>query len=127
MNPEHPCIVQRDFTVLLEMGLPGSERARSQLQIYAELVKSPSAFHTYHLTPLSLWNAAALGWSAEDIQNSLNSMSRWDIPRDLLKDIEQLVSRYGTLTLSRRVRKKSELIAQIRLAHTVLNMSQTEV
>lgn len=101
MNPEHPCIVQRDFTVLLEMGLPGSERARSQLQIYAELVKSPSAFHTYHLTPLSLWNAAALGWSAEDIQNSLNSMSRWDIPRDLLKDIEQLVSRYGTLTLSR--------------------------
>ncbi|WP_348620026.1 DNA repair helicase XPB [Paenibacillus polymyxa] len=101
MNPEHPCIVQRDFTVLLEMGLPGSERARSQLQIYAELVKSPSAFHTYHLTPLSLWNAAALGWSAEDIQNSLNSISRWDIPRDLLKDIEQLVSRYGTLTLSR--------------------------
>lgn len=101
MNPEHPCIVQRDFTVLLEMGLPGSEWARSQLQIYAELVKSPSAFHTYHLTPLSLWNAAALGWSAEDIQNSLNSMSRWDIPGDLLKDIEQLVSRYGTLTLSR--------------------------
>ncbi|WP_342426486.1 DNA repair helicase XPB [Paenibacillus sp. FSL L8-0158] len=101
MNPDHPCIVQRDFTVLLEMGLPGSEWARSQLQIYAELVKSPSAFHTYHITPLSLWNAAALGWSAEDIQNSLHSMSRWDIPRDLLNDIEQLVSRYGTLTLSR--------------------------
>ncbi|MGF9642872.1 DNA repair helicase XPB [Paenibacillus sp. MABNS29] len=101
MNPDHPCIVQRDFTVLLEMGLPGSEWARSQLQIYAELVKSPSAFHTYHITPLSLWNAAALGWSAEDIQNSLYSMSRWDIPRDLLNDIEQLISRYGTLTLSR--------------------------
>ncbi|WP_318627899.1 DNA repair helicase XPB [Paenibacillus polymyxa] len=101
MNPDHPCIVQRDFTVLLEMALPGSEWARSQLQIYAELVKSPSAFHTYHITPLSLWNAAALGWSAEDIQNSLYSMSRWDIPRDLLNDIEQLVSRYGTLTLSR--------------------------
>lgn len=101
MNPDYPCIVQRDFTILLEMGLPHSEYARSQLQVYAELVKSPSAFHTYHITPLSLWNAAALGWNAEDIQNSLQSMSRWDIPRDLLKDIEQLVSRYGTLTLSR--------------------------
>jgi DNA excision repair protein ERCC-3 len=100
MNPDHPCIVQRDFTVLLETGLPASEHARLQLQVYAELVKSPSAFHTYHITPLSLWNAAALGWSAEDIQNSLHSMSRWDIPRDLLKDIKQLVSRYGTLTLS---------------------------
>ncbi|MDQ0046389.1 DNA excision repair protein ERCC-3 [Paenibacillus polymyxa] len=105
MNPDHPCIVQRDFTVLLEMGLPGSEWARSQLQIYAELVKSPSAFHTYHITPLSLWNAAALGWSAEDIQNSLYSMSRWDIPRDLLNDVEQLVSRYGTLTLSRGMKE----------------------
>ncbi|WP_225999600.1 DNA repair helicase XPB [Paenibacillus sp. BJ-4] len=101
MNPEYPCIVQRDFTILLEMGLPRSEYARSQLQVYAELVKSPSAFHTYHITPLSLWNAAALGWSAEDIQNSLQSTSRWDIPLDLLKDIEQLVSRYGKLTLSR--------------------------
>ncbi|WP_025717791.1 DNA repair helicase XPB [Paenibacillus sp. 1-18] len=101
MNPEYPCIVQRDFTILLEMGLPRSEYARSQLQIYAELVKSPSAFHTYRITPLSLWNAAALGWSAEHIQNSLQSMSRWEIPRDLLKDMEQLVSRYGTLTLSR--------------------------
>ncbi|AET61625.1 DNA or RNA helicase of superfamily II [Paenibacillus terrae HPL-003] len=101
MNPDHPCIVQRDFTVLLEIGLPASEHARSQLQVYAELVKSPSAFHTYHITPLSLWNAAALGWSAADVQKSLHSMSRWDIPRDLLKDIEQLVSRYGTLTLSR--------------------------
>lgn len=101
MNPDYPCIVQRDFTILLEMGLPHSEYARSQLQVYAELVKSPSAFHTYHITPLSLWNAAALGWNAEDIQNSLQSMSRWDIPRDLLKDIKQLVSRYGTLTLSR--------------------------
>ncbi|ADO57275.1 DNA repair helicase XPB [Paenibacillus polymyxa] len=108
MNPDHPCIVQRDFTVLLEMGLPDSEWARSQLQIYAELVKSPSAFHTYHITPLSLWNAAALGWSAEDIQNSLHSMSRWDIPRDLLKDIEQLVSRYGTLTLSRASAKEEQ-------------------
>jgi DNA excision repair protein ERCC-3 len=109
MNPDHPCIVQRDFTVLLEMGLPGSEWARSQLQIYAELVKSPSAFHTYHITPLSLWNAAALGWSAEDIQNSLYSMSRWDIPRDLLNDIEQLVSRYGTLTLSRGTKEDGDI------------------
>ncbi|MGG1641956.1 DNA repair helicase XPB [Paenibacillus sp. NRS-1782] len=101
MNPDHPCIVQRDFTVLLETGLPASEHARSQLQVYAELVKSPSAFHTYHITPLSLWNAAALGWSAADVQHSLQSMSRWEIPRELLKDIEQLVARYGTLTLSR--------------------------
>ncbi|MGG1942524.1 DNA repair helicase XPB [Paenibacillus polymyxa] len=109
MNPDHPCIVQRDFTVLLEMGLPDSAWARSQLQVYAELVKSPSAFHTYHITPLSLWNAAALGWSAEDIQNSLHALSRWDIPRALLRDIEQLVSRYGTLRLSRASAKEEQI------------------
>ncbi|WP_068499190.1 DNA repair helicase XPB [Paenibacillus kribbensis] len=128
MNQEYPCIVQRDFTILLEMGLPHSEYARSQLQVYAELVKSPSAFHTYHITPLSLWNAATLGWSAEDIQNSLQSISRWDIPRDLLKDIEQLVSRYGTLTLSRtRTEEVHTYSADIVNAYLVEHETSEEV
>lgn len=65
------CIVQRDFTVLLEVGHPGFERAREQLGMYSELVKTPAAFHTYRITPLSLWNAAALGWNADQVIASL--------------------------------------------------------
>ena len=53
-----PCIVQRDRTILLETAHADAEIARVQLAQYADLIKSPSSFHTYRLTPLSLWNAA---------------------------------------------------------------------
>lgn len=99
MDNSKPGIVQRDRTVLLECGHPAFDEAREQLSCYAELVKSPSSFHTYRITPLSLWNAAALGWSATKVLESLQSMSRWDVPLGLVQDIRELVSRYGKLTL----------------------------
>ncbi len=79
MNDLKACIVQRDRTVLLECAHPGFEAAREKLARFAELVKSPSAFHTYRITPLSLWNAAALGCTAEDIAADLESIARWGL------------------------------------------------
>ncbi|MDO7905266.1 helicase-associated domain-containing protein [Paenibacillus sp. JX-17] len=101
MNPDQakPCIVQRDRTVLLETGHAGAGPAREQLQYYAELLKSPSGFHTYRLTPLSLWNAAETGWGAEQVLNSLASISRWQLPAGLVEDIRTLMNRYGSLRL----------------------------
>ncbi|OAB30259.1 helicase [Paenibacillus macquariensis subsp. defensor] len=99
MDNSKPCIVQHDRMVLLECGHYAFEEAREQLSCYAELVKSPSSFHTYRITPLSLWNAAALGWSATRVVDSLHSMSRWDVPLGLIQDIRDLVCRYGKLTL----------------------------
>ena len=42
------------------------EECRTRLARFAELVKSPDHLHTYRLTPLSLWNAAATGVQAEE-------------------------------------------------------------
>lgn len=77
MNAAGACIVQRDGTVLLEKNHPGFEEARAQLILIAELVKSPANYHTYRITPLSLWNAAAGGKTAAEIVNTLESISRW--------------------------------------------------
>ncbi len=99
MNDQKACIVQRDRTVLLECGHPGFEAAREKLARFAELVKSPTAFHTYRITPLSLWNAAALGYTPEEIGQDLVSVARWGLPAGLLQEIEELVSRYGRLKL----------------------------
>ncbi|WP_018887533.1 DNA repair helicase XPB [Paenibacillus massiliensis] len=103
MREDKPCIVQRDFTVLLEMGLSTSDEARSQLQVYAELVKSPVTFHTYRITPLSLWHAASMGWTADGVLESLNAFSRWEIPILLQEDIRNYISRYGQLILKQGV------------------------
>ncbi|MBE9912678.1 DEAD/DEAH box helicase family protein [Paenibacillus donghaensis] len=101
MNDLKACIVQRDRTVLLECGHPGFEAAREKLSRFAELVKSPSAFHTYRITPLSLWNAAALGYKADEITEDLASISRWGVPAGLLQEIRELVMRYGKLKLQK--------------------------
>lgn len=80
MNETGACIVRRDRTILLECAHPGFEKARKELGTFAELVKSPPAYHTYRITPLSLWNAAALNYTAEAIISSLHHLARWGVP-----------------------------------------------
>lgn len=99
MNGTGACIVQRDFTVLLEKEHPGFEQAKLQLSCFAELVKSPALFHTYRITPLSLWNAAASGWTADDVVDRLQNLARWQVPGKVVSDIRTWISRYGSLAL----------------------------
>jgi hypothetical protein len=40
---------------------PRFAAARDALGAFAELEKSPDYLHTYRITPVSIWNAAALG------------------------------------------------------------------
>lgn len=101
MNAAGACIVQRDGTVLLEKEHEGFEAARMELNRYAELVKSPALYHTYRITPLSLWNAAANGVNAGEVIESLKRMARWEIPGGVLSDINTSISRYGILKLYR--------------------------
>ncbi len=98
-NPQGACIVQRDFTVLLEVGHPEFETARAELSMYAELVKTPATFHTYRITPLSLWNAAALGLNSEWVIKSLEKVSRWNVPAALTQDVCRIMEQYGKLKL----------------------------
>lgn len=100
MNEAGACIVQRDLTVLLEKEHPGFETARELVSPFAELVKSPAFYHTYRITPLTLWNAAAGGMDAEAILERLRSVARWELPGGAVADIRKWVSRYGQLKLS---------------------------
>ena len=70
-NPANPLIVQGDRTVLLEVDNPLYAEARDALAPFAELEKSPEHIHTYRLSPLSLWNAAAAGMSADAMVDAL--------------------------------------------------------
>jgi DNA excision repair protein ERCC-3 len=94
-----PVIVQSDRSILLETDGPLFEDARDALAAFAELVKSPEHIHTYRITPLSLWNAAASGMTAEEIVDSLLRFSKYDVPQNILVDIRETVARYGRLRL----------------------------
>ena len=112
MRPDNPLIVQPDRTLMLhtvqscvgpdgqllkdEEGRPLTQEharyseARDRLAVFAELEKSPDYLHTYRLGPVSVWNAAALGVSADEIlgmlqRNELDvptTLSRWVLSQD---------------------------------------------
>ncbi len=100
-NPANPLIVQGDRTVLLEVDNPLHAEARDALAPFAELEKSPEHIHTYRLTPLSLWNAAAAGITADAMIDALATFSKFDLPPNLPTDLRELVSRYGRVSLHR--------------------------
>jgi DNA excision repair protein ERCC-3 len=92
-------VVQSDHTVLLEVDNPSYAEARDALARFAELEKSPEHIHTYRLSPLSLWNAAASGLGAEAIVDTLARYSKYDVPGNIQADVRDYVSRFGRLKL----------------------------
>ena len=101
MNLNNPVIVQSDRTILLEVDHPLHAEARDALAQFAELEKSPEHIHTYRLSPLSLWNAAAGGMNAQVIVEILTQYSKYPIPSNIVFDIREYISRYGRLKLIR--------------------------
>ena len=98
---DNPLIVQSDLTVLLEVAAPKADDARAALARFAELEKSPEHVHTYRITPLSLFNAAAAGVTAADVADTLTTYSKYDVPQSVLVSVADTVRRYGRLRLVR--------------------------
>ena len=98
-NPMNPLIVQSDKSVLLEVDNPKYEEARDSLARFAELVKSPEYVHTYRVTPLSLWNSAAMGLTSREVVDSLERYAKYPIPDNIKREIIEYMSRYGQITL----------------------------
>ncbi len=101
-NPQNPLIVQGDHTVLAEVDNPFYPEARDALARFAELVKSPEHIHTYRVTPLSIWNACAVGESAESIIATLRRLSKYALPGHVAASVGDSAARYGCLQLTRR-------------------------
>lgn len=100
---DKPVIVQSDRSILLETDGPAFEDARDLLASFAELVKSPEHIHTYRVTPLSLWNAAAAGLTAKQILAGLETVTKYDIPQNVIAEIEDQIARYGRLKLHKEI------------------------
>ena len=123
MRPDNPLIVQSDRTLILhtvravvdgqgrprkdEQGRPLTEEhprfaeVRDALAAFAELEKSPDYLHTYRITPVSVWNAAALGLSPGEIRERLERYSCVPVPQNVLVEVEGWMKRYGLLRIER--------------------------
>ena len=99
MNYENPLIVQGDRSLLLDVHAPLAEECRNALIPFAELEKSPEHLHTYRLTPLSLWNAASAGFTADDAVEVLKKFARYDVPQSVTAWLKETASRFGKIKL----------------------------
>lgn len=100
MTINQPLIVQSDHGVLAETDNPLYPEVREMLGRFAELVKSPEHIHTYRITSLSLWNAAALGMKADEIRSFLSAHSKYPVPSNVASEIDHVMGRYGKLELT---------------------------
>lgn len=97
-----PLIVQGDMTILLEVAHPIYAEARDKIAPFTELIKSPEHMHTYAISHLSLWNAASSGHNAEEVLGTLRRYSRFDLPHNLVTEVETFMERYGQVRILRR-------------------------
>lgn len=98
-NPQNPLIIQSNSTILLEVSNPLFAEARNAISLFAHLDKSPEYIHTYSITPLSLWNAASLGITAQQIIDRLSKFSKYPLPQNVAEDIMELIGRFGKISL----------------------------
>ena len=94
-----PLVVQSDHTLMLEVDHEQYAACRDFLVSFAELVKSPEFIHTYRITPLSMWNAAALDIWLDDITMGLQSFARYPVPANVIADLTDWHSAYGKVLL----------------------------
>jgi DNA excision repair protein ERCC-3 len=95
-----PLVVQSDGSILLETAAPGADEARDALLRFAELVKSPEHVHTWRLSPLSLWNAAAAGDDAAAVAAALERHARFPVPASVLELVRRETARWGRIRLA---------------------------
>ncbi len=94
-----PLAVQRDHTLLVRTDGDGWDAARDALRPFAELVRLGGGVAHYRLTPLSLWNAAALGLDAADVAQTLHALSGDAIPPATMAYLHDTFARAGMLRL----------------------------
>ncbi len=119
VHPENPLIIQSDRSLLLEVQHSLFEKVREKIIRFAELEKSPEYIHTYRITPLSLWNAAASGLTAREIIGSLEQYSKFEFPYQIRKEILEYVNRYGLLSFENH---QGQLVCKAKDARIIQEM-----
>ena len=94
-----PLVLQSDLTIIAEASHPRYPEIRERLLHFSELVRAPEHLHTYRLSPVSVWNAAASGLSADEVLDFLASSSRYGMPPNLERELRAWFERAGVFRL----------------------------
>lgn len=131
MVEQGAAIVQSDKTVLIELQHPGSEDARHDIAVFAELERAPEHVHTYRITQLALWNAEAAGHSVDEVLGTLERHSRFPVPDNVVADITDAFERCGKLEIVRQdgdllLRGEPTILAEVKRSKKIAPLIQSD-
>lgn len=94
-----PFWVNCDGTIILETFSPLFKAATDFLIAISEPISRPQHIHEYKITSYSLYAAASVGLTTDDILNSLDKLSKNHIPNSIKEFIVACTLSYGKLKL----------------------------
>ena len=96
---DHPLLVQADGSILVDAHHDRYDEVRTALAPYAELISAPEHVHTYRLSPVSVWNALAMGRTCDDVKIDVGRFARYGIPPNVLSNVDGWCSRFGRIRI----------------------------
>ncbi|MBU9720470.1 MULTISPECIES: DNA repair helicase XPB [Bacillaceae] len=81
-------IIQDDGQIFFRSHHPEAKIVQPFLSQFAQLIKSPSDIHMYHLSPFSVWYAFSLGVKVNEIKSFLENFSGAPLPDVVEKKLE---------------------------------------
>ncbi|KAG0436917.1 General transcription and DNA repair factor IIH helicase subunit XPB [Dictyocoela muelleri] len=102
MKEDHekfPIWITHNAQIILETFNPLSRQATDFLIAISEPVSRPILIHEYKITSYSLYAAASVGLTTEDILSTLNRFSKNYLPKGVVEFIEGCTKSYGKIKL----------------------------
>lgn len=96
----HNLILESDGHLLLKTGTVESREVEKAVQRFAEHIKTLETYEQYYISPLSIWNALAMGISKNKIQRLLQTHMTFDMPIAMEYRLALWFERYDKLVLS---------------------------
>ncbi|MCL6453816.1 MAG: DEAD/DEAH box helicase [Alicyclobacillus sp.] len=103
--------VQADGTIVIPSTAPGADAVRAQITPFAELSRQLADLQVYRVTPLSLWQAAAVGWTPRSVLTTLRALATAPLPFTFQQSVQETMSRWGRIRLRPAGEDGFELVA----------------
>lgn len=91
--------LQDNLSVLVDTSSKIAQESAFELIKFSELVKIPKGFHTYQISPLSIWNACASGIPIDNIVICLKKYSLRPLPEKFKEQLFLYYNRYNKIFL----------------------------
>jgi DNA excision repair protein ERCC-3 len=110
--PAHPPIsIQRSGALILDTSGDTDGSVEDVIRQFAELTSAAGNLHTYRITNLSLWGAAASGLDSGTLLSVIDRYSAAPAPATLLNQVQGFFSRYGNLWIESHYHAEAALKA----------------